>query len=87
MKQGPIKFVANQIVWRRLEAQARHWSIGANEPSVGDVARIIVSQFSLVPPKDLFQALAAVEPFQRPAEPDAPEHKQTTNSAPPRGKV
>lgn len=59
-----IKFVPHPIVRRRLEKIAEYHGIGHNDASANEVMKIVASQVSLLKPAKLFEALAALKPYQ-----------------------
>ena len=63
-RNPPIKFQAHPLVRRRLEKIADFHGIGHNDSSANEVMKIVASQFSLVKPAKLFEALAALKPYQ-----------------------
>lgn len=69
----PLKFQIQPEARARLEAVAAFHAFGGNETSVNDLARLVLAQFSKVPADRLFDALAALKPFQsdEPAKPRA----------------
>jgi hypothetical protein len=60
----PIKFDPPLIVRRRLERIADFHGIGHNEPSANELMKLLATQISLIKPAQLFQAIAALKPFQ-----------------------
>ncbi|HWA27833.1 MAG TPA: hypothetical protein VG734_19415 [Lacunisphaera sp.] len=63
-RNPPIKFVAHPFVRRRLEKIAEFHGIGHNDSSANEVVKIAAAQISLIRPAKLFEALAALKPYQ-----------------------
>lgn len=60
----PIKFQPHVLVRRRLEKIAEFHGIGHNDSSANEVMKLAATQLSLIKPAKLFEAFAALKPYQ-----------------------
>lgn len=65
MKRAPaIKFEVHVIVRIRLEKIAEFHAIGNNDPSANELMKLWAQQISLIRPAKIFEAMAALKPYQ-----------------------
>lgn len=63
-KTPKVKFQPDPNSWLRAYKQAEFHSFGPNGDSVNDLTRFLFTQWSLVKPEQLMQAVAALKPYQ-----------------------
>ena len=64
-RNPPIKFQLNLQARTGLQKIADHHGIGGNDTSANEVARIWATAGAMVRPTQVYQALAALKPYQR----------------------